>query len=243
MKKLVFALLLFPLLSWGQFNQLIKNATKQVIPLKTAGTTGGVDVAAGLKEALQNGISKQVSLLTAEDGFLKNDLVKIPVPTELQKVSSTLNSLGMSNLTNEGIKTMNRAAEMAVKEATPVFVEAIKNMSFTDAKAILMGNKTEATSYLQKATSTSLYDKFKPVVQQAIGKAGADKAWNTIISKYNSVPMVSKVNPDLNDYVTQKALEGVFKMIAIEETKIRESSSSRSSDLLKKVFALQDQKY
>lgn len=243
MKKLVFALLLLPLLSWGQFNQLIKNATKQVLPVKTAGTTGGVDVAAGLKEALQNGISKQVSLLTAEDGFLKNDLVKIPVPAEMQKVSNTLNNLGMSNLTNEGIKTMNRAAEMAVKEATPVFVEAIKNMSFSDAKAILMGNKTEATTYLQKATTTSLYAKFKPVVQQAIGKAGADKAWSTIITKYNSVPMVSKVNPDINEYVTQKALEGVFKMIAIEETKIRESSSSRTSDLLQKVFALQDKKY
>ena len=243
MKKLVFALLLLPLLSWGQFNQLIKNATKQVLPVKTAGTTGGVDVAAGLKEALQNGISKQVSLLTAEDGFLKNDLVTIPVPDEMQKVSNTLNNLGMSNLTNEGIKTMNRAAEMAVKEATPVFVEAIKNMSFSDAKAILMGNKTEATTYLQKATTTSLYAKFKPVVQQAIGKAGADKAWSTIITKYNSVPMVAKVNPDINEYVTQKALEGVFKMIAIEETKIRESSSSRTSDLLQKVFALQDKKY
>lgn len=170
-------------------------------------------------------------------------MVKIPFPTELQKVSSTLNSMGLSNLTNEGIKTMNRAAEMAVKEATPVFVDAIKNMSFADAKAILMGNKTEATTYLQKTTSTTLYGKFKPVVQQAIGKAGADKAWNTIISKYNSVPMVSKVNPDLNDYVTQKTLEGVFKMISVEETKIRESSSSRSSDLLQKVFALQDKKY
>lgn len=243
MKKLVFAVLLAPVLSWGQFNQLIKDATKQVLPVKTTGTNGTIDVAAGLKEALQNGISKQVSLLTAEDGFLKNDLVKIPVPAELQKVSSTLNSLGLSNLTNEGIKTMNRAAEMAVKEATPVFVDAIKNMSFADAKAILMGNKTEATTYLQKATSTSLYTKFKPVVQQAIGKAGADKAWNAIISKYNSVPIVSKVNPDLNDYVTQKAMEGVFTMIAIEETKIRENSSSRTSDLLKKVFALQDKKY
>jgi hypothetical protein len=243
MKKALFALILFPILSYGQFNQLVKNATKQVIPVKTTGSTGNLDIAAGLKEALQNGISKQVSLLTAEDGFLKNDMVKIPFPAELQKVSSTLNSLGLSNLTNEGIKTMNRAAEMAVKEATPVFVDAIKNMSFADAKAILMGNKTEATTYLQKNTSTTLYGKFKPVVQQAIGKAGADKAWNTIISKYNSVPMVSKVNPDLNDYVTQKTLEGVFKMISVEETKIRESSSSRSSDLLQKVFALQDKKY
>ena len=243
MKKALFALFLFPILSYGQFNQLVKNATKQVSPLKTTGSTGNLDIAGGLKEALQNGISKQVSLLTAEDGFLKNDMVKIPFPTELQKVSSTLNSLGLSNLTNEGIKTMNRAAEMAVKEATPVFVDAIKNMRFADAKAILMGNKTEATTYLQKTTSTTLYGKFKPVVQQAIGKAGADKAWNTIISKYNSVPMVSKVNPDLNDYVTQKTLEGVFKMISLEETKIRESSSSRSSDLLQKVFALQDKKY
>lgn len=243
MKKALFALILSPILSYGQFNQLVKNATKQVIPVKTTGSTGNLDIAGGLKEALQNGISKQVSLLTAEDGFLKNDMVKIPFPAELQKVSSTLNSLGLSNLTNEGIKTMNRAAEMAVKEATPVFVDAIKNMSFADAKAILMGNKTEATTYLQKTTSTTLYGKFKPVVQQAIGKAGADKAWNTIISKYNSVPMVSKVNPDLNDYVTQKTLEGVFKMISVEETKIRESSSSRSSDLLQKVFALQDKKY
>lgn len=243
MKKALFALFLFPILSYGQFTQLVKNATKQVLPVKTTGSTGNLDIAAGLKEALQNGISKQVSLLTAEDGFLKNEMVKIPFPAELQKVSSTLNSLGLSNLTNEGIKTMNRAAEMAVKEATPVFVDAIKNMSFADAKAILMGNKTEATTYLQKTTSTTLYGKFKPVVQQAIGKAGADKAWNTIISKYNSVPMVSKVNPDLNDYVTQKTLEGVFKMISVEETKIRESSSSRSSDLLQKVFALQDKKY
>jgi hypothetical protein len=243
MKKALFALVLLPVLSYGQFNQLIKNATKQVAPLTSNSPTGGVDIATGLKEALQNGISKQVSLLTAEDGFLKNDLVKIPVPAELQKVSSTLNSLGLSNLTNEGIKTMNRAAELAVKEATPVFVDAIKNMSFADAKSILMGNKTEATTYLQKATTTSLYAKFKPVVQQAIGKAGADKAWNAIISKYNSVPMVSKVNPDLNDYVTQKAMEGVFKMIAVEETKIRENSSSRTSDVLKKVFALQDKKY
>ena len=243
MKKALFALFLIPILSYGQFNQLVKNATKQVLPVKTTGSTGNLDIAAGLKEALQNGISKQVSLLTAEDGFLKNDMVKIPFPAELQKVSSTLKSLGLSNLTNEGIKTMNRAAEMAVKEATPVFVDAIKNMSFADAKAILMGNKTEATTYLQKTTSTTLYGKFKPVVQQAIGKASADKAWNTIISKYNSVPMVSKVNPDLNDYVTQKTLEGVFKMISVEETKIRESSSSRSSDLLQKVFALQDKKY
>jgi hypothetical protein len=115
-------------------------------------------------------------------------------------------------------------------------------MSFNDAKSILMGNESAATDYLKGTTTTDLYAKFNPIIQQSIGKVGADKIWTNIIKKYNNLPGTSKVNPDLTDYVTQRALEGVFKMIAVEEKDIRTNLQARSSDLLKKVFALQDRK-
>lgn len=206
------------------------------------GQTQSLDIAGGLKEALNNGISKQVSKLTVTDGFFKNEMVKILLPEELQKVDKTLRSLGMSKLADEGLKVINRAAEDAVKESTPIFIDAVKNMSFTDAKNILMGNESAATSYLQNSTSTALYSKFNPVIKSSFNKVGADKIWSQIITKYNSVPLVKKVNPDLTDYTTHKAMEGVFKMIAVEEKNIRTNLSSRTSDLLKKVFALQDKK-
>jgi hypothetical protein len=135
---------------------------------------------------------------------------------------------------------MNRAAENAVKEATPIFLSAIKNITFTDARNILLGSDQGATQYLQKNTSDDLYQKFKPIIASSYKKVGADKIWNAIILKYNSIPMVEDVNPDLTDYTTQKAMEGVFTMIAIEEKNIRNSNASRTSDLLKKVFAMQD---
>ena len=115
-------------------------------------------------------------------------------------------------------------------------------MTFTDAKNILMGADNSATMYLQNTTSTALYGKFNPVVKKSLGKVGADQIWNNIITKYNSLPMTADVNPDLNDYVTDKAMEGVFKMVAKEEKEIRTNLSARTSDLLKKVFALQDKK-
>lgn len=164
------------------------------------------------------------------------------MPDELQKVDKALRSMGMSKLADDGIKSLNRAAEDAVKEATPIFVESIKNMSFTDAKTILMGNEAAATTYLKGSTATALYSKFSPVVQESIGKVGADKIWATIIKKYNTLPFISKVNPDITDYVTNKAMDGVFTMIAVEEKSIRGSLASRSTDLLKKVFAAQDKK-
>ena len=201
---------------------------------------GNVDIAGGLKEALNNGISKQVVKLTATDGFFKNEAVKILLPDELKKVDKGLRDIGMSKLADEGLKVLNRAAEDAVKEATPIFVDAITGMTFTDAKNILMGNESAATSYLQNSTSTALYAKFNPVIKNSFAKVGADKVWSNIITKYNSIPLVKKVNPDLTDYTTNKAMEGVFKMIAVEEKNIRTDLNSRTSDLLKKVFAMQD---
>jgi len=160
----------------------------------------------------------------------------------LQKVESTLRKLGMGNLADQGITAMNRAAEDAVKEATPIFVSAVNNMNITDAKSILLGSENAATVYLQGATNKDLYAKFSPVVQQSIGKVGADVIWSTLISKYNNIPFVTKVNPDITDYVTNKSMEGVFKMIAVEEKNIRTDLKSRTSPLLQNVFGLLDKK-
>lgn len=200
------------------------------------------DIAAGLREALDNGIDKQVTKLTQTDGFYKNQMVKILLPEELQKVDKTLRDIGLSSLADEGLKMMNRAAEDAVKEATPIFVSAVKNITFNDAKNILMGNDEAATSYLRVSTSTQLYSKFNPVIKSSFDKVGADKVWKQIITKYNQIPLVNKVNPDLTDYVTNEALNGVFKMIAVEEKDIRNNINARTSVLLKKVFAIQDNK-
>lgn len=203
---------------------------------------GGIDISAGLKEALNNGISKQVTKLTAVDGFYKNEAVKILLPDELKKVDSSLRKMGLGAMADEGLKVLNRAAEDAVKEATPIFVDAVKNMSFTDAKTILMGNENSATTYLQNTTSKALYGKFNPVIKNSFTKVGADKVWSNIINKYNSIPFVKKVNPDLTDYVTNQAIAGVFKMITVEEKNIRTNLNSRTSVLLQKVFAIQDKK-
>lgn len=238
MKKFLILLILFPVISNAQFKNILKKSSETATSILNK--NGKVDIAAGLKEALNKGITEQVSKLTQVDGFYKNELVKIVMPEELSKVDKTLRKLGMGSLADDGIKALNRAAEDAVKEATPVFVNAIKNIKIADAKTILMGNKNAATTYLQQSTNKELYTKFLPVVQQSIGKVGADKIWNGIIQKYNTVPLVSKINPDLNDYVTNKALEGVFKMIAIEEKNIRTDLQSRTSTVLKKVFAMQD---
>jgi hypothetical protein len=243
MKKIILLALICPLLGIAQLKTLPKKLPvkpKVTLPKITLPKIGGtstpapaIDIAAGLKEALNNGITKEVSKLTAVDGFLKNEAVKILIPEELQKVESTLR-----NLADQGVLVMNRAAEDAVKEATPIFVSAVKSMTITDAKTILLGNDDAATSYLKGATTKDLYAKFSPVVQQSIGKVGADSIWNTIITKYNSIPFVSKVNPDITDYITNKSMEGVFKMIAVEEKNIRTDLKSRTSPLLQSVFGL-----
>lgn len=222
----------------------LQKAATQVA--QESGLTGGAaalsqtQIGNGLKEALNNGISNQVSKLTATDGFYKNNLVKILLPTELQKVDSGLRKIGLNSLADSGIKALNRAAEDAVKTSTPIFVDAIKGITFTDAKNILLGKNNAATSYLQGKTNSALYSQFNPVIKKSFGKVGADKIWTNIINKYNNIPLVSKVNPDLTDYVTAQALKGVFTMISIEEKGIRETAGLRTSSLMKKVFALQD---
>ncbi len=206
------------------------------------GNTGisQLDIGNGLREALDLGIDKQVSKLTLKDGFYKNQLVKILLPTELQKVDKALRGIGLGSLADDGLKALNRAAEDAVKESTPIFVNAVKGITFNDAKNILLGNDNSATQYLTGKTQTALYSKFNPVIKNSFNKVGADRIWSNLITKYNSIPLTNNVNPDLTDYVTQQALKGVYKMIAVEEKQIRTKVSSRTSSLLQKVFALQD---
>jgi len=198
------------------------------------------EIALGLQQALNFGIDKQVTKLTEEDGFFNNELVRINLPPELQKVDKTLRDIGMSALADEGLKVLNRAAEDAVKEATPIFINAVQDITFTDARNILLGNNTAATTYLNQKTETQLYAKFNPIISNSLNRVGATKIWANIIDRYNSLPLTSKVNPDLTDYVTNKALDGVFTMIAIEEQQIRTNLAARTTTLLQRVFALQD---
>ncbi|WP_303315864.1 DUF4197 domain-containing protein [Flavivirga abyssicola] len=234
-RKFLAVVLIFNLTACAELQQVVNQ-----LPQGGGGIIGNTEIASGLRQALDFGIDKQVTKLTQTDGFFKNELVKIVLPQELHKVDKALRDVGLSKLADEGLKVLNRAAEDAVKEATPIFVDAVKGITFADAKNILLGKNDAATRYLNSKTQTALYNKFSPVINNSFSKVGADKIWSNLINKYNNLPFTNNVNPDLTDYVTGEALKGVFTMIAIEENEIRTKLSSRTTDLLKKVFALQD---
>ena len=235
MIKRIFALLIiFNLTACAELQQVVNSLPQ------SDGVLSNTDIATGLRQALDLGIDKQVSKLTQKDGFFKNELVKILLPEELQKVDNALRKIGLSSLADDGLKVLNRAAEDAVKEATPIFINAVKDITFNDAKNILLGEDNAATSYLTTKTQTELYNKFKPVINNSFSKVGADQIWANLITRYNNLPLTNNVNPDLTDYVTGEALKSVYTMIAVEEKEIRDKVSSRTTDLLKKVFALQD---
>jgi len=231
-KKLFLLIAIFQLTACSELQQVVNQ-----LP---SGGISNSQIAGGLKEALNNGITNQVNTLALENGFFKNELVKILLPEELQKVDNTLRKIGLSKLADEGLKVLNRAAEDAVGEAIPIFVDAIKGMSFVDAKNILLGDKNAATNYLRESTTEALYQKFSPIINSSFQKVGADKIWTNLITKYNNLPLTNDVNTNLTDYVTGEALKGVYTMVEVEEREIRLKVSSRTSDLLKRVFALQD---
>jgi hypothetical protein len=234
MKKSLIALFtIFTLTSCAELQGVVDS-------LPQGGILNNTEIAAGLRQALDFGIDKQVTKLTQTDGFYKNELVKILLPAELQKVDKGLRDIGLGNLADEGLKVLNRAAEDAVKEATPIFVNAVKEITFNDAKNILLGQNDAATQYLTSKTQTSLYDKFHPVINNSFAKVGADRVWENLINRYNAIPFTTDVNPNLTDYVTSEALKGVYTMIAVEEKEIRTKVSSRTTDLLRRVFGLQD---
>lgn len=235
-KSLVVLLTLFTMYSCAELQGVVDSFPQG------GGVLSNADIASGLRQALDLGIEKQVTKLTKTDGFYRNELVKILLPAELQKVDKGLRDIGLGSLADEGLKVLNRAAEDAVKEATPIFVNAVKEITFSDARNILLGTDDAATQYLTTKTQTSLYDKFHPVINNSFSKVGADQIWQNLINRYNAIPFTSNVNPDLTDYVTEEALKGVYTMIAVEEKEIRTKVGERSTDLLRRVFALQDSK-
>ena len=232
MKKIILFIIVLQLSACNELQQVVNN-----LPAESLTNS---QISGGLKEALEKGITNQVTLLAKKDGFYKNQLAKIYMPQELQKVENTLRKLGLGSLADEGVKMLNRAAEDAVGEAIPIFTDAIKGLTLADAKNILLGNKNAATNYLQQATNTALYAKFEPVIKNSFKKVGADQIWRNLITKYNNLPLTNDVNPDLTNYVTGEALKSVYKMVEKEELNIRTKVSSRTTDLLRKVFALQD---
>jgi hypothetical protein len=198
------------------------------------------DISSGLKEALNLGVDSSVKFLSAKDGYY-NSIYKILLPPETQKVVSKLKAIpGFSNLEEEAIKKINSAAEDAASKAAPIFINAIKQMTFADVKNILMGEKDAATQFLRRTTYNALYSEFKPVMTGSLNKFGALDYYGKAVDTYNKIPFVEKVNPDLADYVSNKALDGLFDLVKQKELGIRTDLSQRTSALLKKVFSKQD---
>jgi len=225
-------------LAQAQLDGLVKKAEKAI----KGGGLSQEEAGNGLKEALNAGIGEAVDFLSAKDGYFKSPY-KILVPEEAQKVVSKLKTVpGFGNLEADLTERMNRAAEDAATKAKPIFVSAIKQMTFKDALDILMGNQDAATRYLEKTTSTQLYKEFLPVIQTSLDKVNARELWRSAVTAYNKIPLVEKTNPELDDHVTKTALKGMFSLVEKKEKGIRTDVGQRNSELLKKVFAKQVKK-
>jgi hypothetical protein len=237
MKKIiVFSVLILGACTSAQISQTLSTVNQSINgeqPLTTD------QVGEGLKEALIKGISNGSDMASQLDGYFKNPEIKILFPPEVKKVEDKLRQLGLGNKVDEFVMTLNRGAEDAAKEAKPIFISAIRQMTIEDAWGILKGDQNAATNYLKRTTSAQLKEKFSPVIQSSLDKVSATKYYGDVTNTYNKIPFVEKVNPDLNSYATDKAIEGLFIMIAKEEKSIRENPAARTTDLLKRVFGMQ----
>ena len=228
-----------PQIGHAQFKDLIKKAEKAKGDL-LGDKSNGLDISGGLKQALEKGVDDAVQSLSATNGYLESPY-KVLLPAEAQSVVSKLKMVpGFQDVEENLITKMNAAAETAAKKATPIFVNAIKGMSFKDATNILMGEKDAATRYLESSTRQNLYVEFLPVIQSALDEVGAREYWEKATTAYNNLPFVKKVNPQLDDHVNNKALNGLFGLIELKEDKIRNDVGVRDTPLLKEVFAKQD---
>lgn len=219
-----------------QLKSLIKKAKETVAG--NGSELGAQEIVSGLKDALAIGAEKGAATLSKENGFFGNPLMKIILPAEVQRVEKVLRGAGLGKMVDDAIMTMNRGAEEACKEAAPIFVNAIKQMDVNDAIGILRGADTAATGFLRSKTNAPLGEAFRPVINRSLEKTGATKYWASMIGAYNKVSL-QKINPDLSGYVTEKALQGIFTQIAMEEKNIRKDPLARTTDLLKKVFSNQ----
>ena len=238
MRKLLLASALMISVSSCQsqnFGNILKQAN-DVLGGTTSGALTTDEIGRGLKEALTVGIKNSSSQASALDGYLGNQTIKLFFPPEAQKVEQKLRSLGLGNECDKFITALNRGAEKAAEKAVPVFVDAITQMTIQDALGILRGEKDAATNYLKRTSSIALANAFAPIIQDAINSTGATKLYGDIANTYNKIPFQQKINPDLQQYATQKAIDGLFLLVAQEEQKIRDNPAARVSDLLKRVF-------
>lgn len=221
--------------------QILKKASGVLKSAAGGGTTGnGVtenEAGMGIKEALEKGVKQGISLLNKKDGFLGNEIYKVLLPPDALKAEKALRSIGLGSEVDKAITQINRAAEDAVGHATPIFVNAIKQMTINDAMALLTGGNRSATDYFQTKTTENLKSAFSPVIDSALDKTAATKYYSDLVTKYNGLPTTfNKINPDLKNYVTEKAITALFDQIAKEEQSIRANPAARTTDLLKKVF-------
>jgi len=194
------------------------------------------EIIEGLREALTVGSNNASKAAAAVDGYYKNPKLYIPFPSEAKKMEQMLRSFGQEKLVNDFLLSLNRAAEDAAKEAAPIFVNAVKGMSIADGLSILNGKDDAATQYLKQNTQALLLEKFKPIVENSLHKVSATKYWEQLVVAYNKIPMVVKMNPNLSEYATQKAIDGLFIVVAEQELQIRKNPAARVSAILKKVF-------
>jgi predicted thioredoxin/glutaredoxin len=235
LKKILFLLVVVQLTACTELQNIAGTMLEE-------GVLSNEQIGSGLKEALDIGISKGADELSTKDGYFKS-AYKILLPEEVQKVTNKLKNVpGFTQVEDRMLELLNRAAEDAAKSAKPIFVGAIKQMSFSDATEILMGADNAATSYLNRTTNQQLYKEFQPKIVRSLDKVNATKYWKDAVTAYNNIPFVQKLNPSLDDYVTTEALKGLFGMVEKKEKGIRMNISERTSDLLKKVFAKQDNK-
>jgi len=231
--KLVIVMLMLLLLISGSC------ATVQALLSKVVPATQELDeetIIAGLKEALAVGTKAAVNIVSAKDGYFTNSAIKIVVPEDMQDVEKKLRQIGLGDKVDEFIRTMNQAAEKAATEAVNIFTEAVKQMTLEDARRILQGADNAATRYFEDKTRDKLYKNFDPVIKNAMEKVGVIKIFKFLMDNYNKIPLVKKININITDYVNNKALDGLFLMLAGEEKKIRHDPAARVTELLKKVF-------
>ena len=234
LKRFYFPVLLF-LAGIISVNAQFPIDIKQVLDPASTGLSEK-DAVAGIREALVKGTGESVKIVSKVNGYLSNPQIKIPFPPEAKDIESKLKAIGLGSEVDEVVTSINRAAEDAAKSAEPVFVSAITNMSITDAINIVKGNSDAATRYLEKTTSPELKAKFSPIIKASLDKVDATRLWADVIQQYNQIPFIKKQNPDLTAYVTDKAIAGLFVMVAKEEAKIRKDPTAQVTDLLKKVF-------
>lgn len=238
MKKIIlFALLLIAFQSNAQIlKSILKKASNIVTESKQE--LSSEEIATGLKEALTIGAEKGCMNLSRTDGFFKNAALKILMPPEAQKIESTIRSIGLNQLADDFILSLNRAAEDACATASPIFVKAIKEITISDGIQILRGSDTAATNYLRNKTQANLVASFSPVIKASLDKVEATKHWEKIITVYNKIPLVNKkINPDLTAYVAEKSIQGIYGEIASQEKEIRSNPLARTTALLKHVFS------